>query len=621
MLRTALQHHQAGRLTEAQQLYRRILAMDARHADSLHLLGVIAFQGGRYDLAVDLIGQAIRLCNANTLYLHSMGKALYAQGRTDEAVAHYKRALAVSPDDADVHNSLGVALWEQGNSVDAMAHYVRTLTVNPNHSDAHNNLGNVLAAQGRIADAMAHYERAISLKPDYADAHNNMGIVLAAQGRTSAAVAHYERALILNPDNANAHSNLSVALLAQNNFDDAMARGERAVAINPQHAEAHNHLGSILAVQGRFDDAMEHFGRAIAIRPDYAEAHFNRAQIKTFQHDDAELAALYEFAGREDLSANQALHIHFALAKALEDCGDYARAFEHLKKGNVLKRRQIVYNEIDAVRYFQRIAMAFDNRLFVHFQGQGDPSDVPIFVLGMPRSGSTLIEQILASHPQIQSAGEFAALHEVADSVPHAGNPAAPYPECLSALDGHVLRHLGQSYLARLPALGHGQVRIIDKTPANFLGIGLIRLILPNAKIIHTMRDPVDTCISCYSKLFTSGVSYSYDLAELGRFYYCYRELMKHWRSVLPPHAMLDVAYEAVVDDLEGQARRMIEYCGLPWDDGCLSFHESRRPVKTASAAQVRKPLFRTSLQRWRRYGSELAPLLHELGFVAPQAR
>ncbi len=316
---------------------------------------------------------------------------------------------------------------------------------------------------------------------------------------------------------------------------------------------------------------MAHYDRAIAAAPDNAEAHYHRAEIKTFAAGDADLRALEALARRDDLRADRTPFIHFALAKALEDIGDFTRALEHLRKGNGAKRRQIHYDEPAAVRNFQRIRAE-------HFEATSDPSVVPIFVLGMPRSGSSLIEQILASHPQIQGGGELHGRWGVD----------------------------GQTWLAGLPALAAGKVRIVDKLPENFLRVGLIRRMLPNAKIIHTVRDPMDTCVSCYSKLFTTGQYFSYDMAELGRYYRLYGELMSHWKSVLPAESMLDVVYEDVVDDLEGQARRMIDYCGLPWDDRCLSFHKTVRPVKTASAVQVRKPLFRSSLQRWRKFEAGL---------------
>jgi len=548
----------------------------------------------------------------------NLGAALAAQGRIDAAVAHFERALALKPDFADAHNNLGTVLAVQGRIIDAVPHFERALALKPDFADAHNNLGNALKEQGRIIDAVAHYERAIALKPDFADAHSNLGDALKTQGRIDAAVAHCERALVLNPNHVNAHNNLGNALVAQGRIDDGLAHYERAITLYPDHADAHLNLGIELAVQGRIDDALAHLGRAIAIRPAYAEAHYNRAEIKTFRHGDADLAALEELAKRNDLSAKDALHIHFALAKALDDSGDYARAFDHLRKGNDLKRRQIKYDELAVGKFFNRIATVFDSSLFERFQGVGDPSPVPIFVLGMPRSGSTLIEQILASHPQVYGAGELSDLQIAVNTVLACSGQRVPFPECVPALDDATLRRIGQTYLARLPALAEGKTRIVDKLPSNFLSIGLIRLILPNARIIHTMRHPIDTCVSCYSKLFTFGHGFCYDLAELGRYYRRYTELMTHWRSVLPPGAILDVSYEDVVDDLQGQARRLIEYCGLPWDERCISFHKTSRPVKTASAAQVRKPLFRSSLQRWRKYEAGIGPLLHELGDIIP---
>jgi tetratricopeptide (TPR) repeat protein len=466
----------------------------------------------------------------------------------------------------------------------------------------------------RIDSAVALYDRALLLKPESVDAHNNLGVALSAHGRIDEAVTHYESALALNPGHAGVHNNLGIALAAQGRMDQAAAQHERALAIDPDYPEAHVELGNVLKYQGRFDDAAARYGRAIAARPDYAEAHLMRAEVKTLHHGDAEMSALEALAARDDLSADKALIIHFALGKALEDCGDYARAFEHLRKGNELKRRLTDYDEPGVGRLFERIAALFDRNRLDRFQGAGDPSTTPIFVVGMPRSGSTLIEQILASHPQVRAAGELRDLEEAERRVFRAGARPVPFPEFVSTMDSAALLRLGQAYLSRLPALADGQVRVVDKMPANFLKIGLIRLMLPNARILHTMRDPVDTCVSCYSRLFDSSQPFTYDLAELARYYRLYSELMSHWRSVLPRGAMLDVSYEEVVDDLEGQARRMIEYCGLPWDDRCLDFHKTSRPVRTASAAQVRQPLFRSSLQRWRKYEAGLGPLLRELG-------
>ena len=296
------------------------------------------------------------------------------------------------------------------------------------------------------------------------------------------------------------------------------------------------------------------------------------------------------------------------------------RAFEHLLQGNALKRREVDYNEAAHQRTFQAIAEAVRRQPARSLcAARAIPRRLPIFIVGMPRSGSTLVEQILASHPQVHAAGELKNLDRVVQRRVRRGTAGRfLFRRASAALDADGLRRLGQAYLASLPPLADGKTRITDKAPSNFFHVGLIRLILPNARIIHTMRDPVDTCVSCFSRLFTHGQAFSYDLAELGRYYRWYHELMDHWRSVLPAGAMLDVSYEDVVDNLEEQARRLIDYCGLPWDDRCLSFHETSRPIATASNVQVRQPLYRSSLARWRRYEAYLEPLLAELESCRP---
>jgi len=548
--------------------------------------------------------------------LFEAGVRHHVAGQIDRAVAEYKAALALKPDFADAYNNLGVALLAQGSTEDAVAHYECALILNPDHFNARSNLGNARLAQGRIGEAIVHYERSLAITPGHAAAHCNLANALAAQGRTEEAVARYRHALLLSPDYADANNNLGNLLSAQGNIDEAALHYRRALAVNPDDASAHNNLANILRDQGKFSEALIHYDRALAVAPANAVAHYNRAEIKVFRPGDADLAALEALADRRDLPAAATPFVHFALAKALEDTGEYARSFEHLRHGNFLKRRQIHYDEPRMEELIRRISTVFDRGLFERLKGAGDPSPVPIFVLGMPRSGSTLIEQILASHPRIHGAGELTDLEKATRAAIH--DVANAFPECMSALDRDALRRIGRAYLDRLPTLADGKDRIVNKLPDNFLRVGLIRLVLPNARIIHTMRNPVDTCVSCFSKLFASGQHFSYHMEELGRYYRRYTELMNHWQSVLPADAMLHVSYEDVVDDIEGQARRLIDYCGLPWDDRCIGFHTNSRPVRTASAVQVRKPLFRSSLQRWRRYEAGIAPLLRELGDVVP---
>jgi tetratricopeptide (TPR) repeat protein len=540
-------------------------------------------------------------------------------GRLDAAAEALRKVVALRPNIAEAYNYLGNVLQAQRKLDDAAVQYERATALKPQLFEAQANLGSILRQQGKLDQAVARYRQVVALRPDLAPPHNNLGSLLLGQGKLDEAVAQFEQALALQPDYADACNNLGAALRMQGKLDQAVARFEQALALQPDYAESHNNLGTILWEQGRFEEAAARYDRAIALKPDYAEAHYDRSDLKTFRSGDPDLAALEALAAdKESLPSGKMLYIHFALGKALEDVGEYGRAMEHLLQGNALKRREVDYDEAAHQRHFERVAAAFDSPLFERLPAAGDPSPLPIFVLGMPRSGSTLIEQILASHPQVHAAGELWNLDRVVQSVADTAGRPVPFPAWVSALTADNLRRLGQAYLASLPRLAGDQTRIIDKAPSNFFYIGLIRLILPNARIIHTVRDPVDTCVSCFSRLFNQGQTFSYELGELGRYFRRYYELMAHWRSVLPAGSLLDVAYEDVVDNLEAEARRMIDYCGLPWDDRCLSFHKTSRPIGTSSNVQVRRPIYRSSLERWRRYEDYLQPLLAELESCRP---
>ncbi len=304
--------------------------------------------------------------------------------------------------------------------------------------------------------------------------------------------------------------------------------------------------------------------------------------------------------------------LDFALGKAYADLKEYERSFKHLLAANAAKRTTAAYDEQATFAFFDRIERTFSPELMAAKAGGGAPSDRPIFVLGMPRSGTTLVEQVLASHPAVHGAGELTIFRE---AVQAAAPPARLYPDFVPALDEAAIGRIGTEYIKRLGARAQQGERVTDKLPSNFLYVGLIHLALPNAVIIHTVRNPIDTCISCFSKLFKPGEQlFSYDLGELGRYYRRYQQLMEHWRRVLPPGRILDVTYEDVVADLEGQARRILAHCGLPWDERCLAFHETDRPVRTASAMQVRQPIYSSAVERWRVYEEFLGPLLTALG-------
>jgi hypothetical protein len=314
------------------------------------------------------------------------------------------------------------------------------------------------------------------------------------------------------------------------------------------------------------------------------------------------------------LEPQERIQLHFALAKAYADLQLHEQSFDHLLRANSMHRCQIDYDEKSMLGMFDRICAVFTSELMRSKRGSGDPSTVPVLIVGMPRSGTTLIEQILASHPKVFGAGELTDLRDViATHCKVAGAPAA-YPESFPRISDEALGRIGAAYAARLRQRAPAAERITDKMPGNFLQIGFVRLALPGARIIHARRNAVDTCLSCFARAFDGEQQYAYDLAELGRFYRNYQALMAHWRAVLPPGAMLEVDYEEVVADLEGQARRVVAYCGLEWDDACLRFYETKRIVRTASASQVRHPIYRGAIGRWRPYRRWLGPLLDELG-------
>ena len=643
----ALSHHQAGRLAEAERLYRQACAVNPAHVESLHFLGVLAGQTGRMDVSIDLIGRAVALKPDYVEARCNLGNLLAMQNRLDQAIPHYEQVLALKPDFAEAHFSLG-NLYAMSSKLDqAAAHYRRVLALKPDFAEAHNCLGTVLSDQGQAAEAIRCFDRALALKPGFAEAHYNQGLAFAKLDRLDDAARQYERALALKPDFHGAYYNLGNVRKKQDRLDDAALLYRRALRLKPDFAEAHNGLGAVLLLQGKADEALAHVEQALAAKPDFTIALVNRsralhslnrpaealasceralaidpkntaaylhlAESKEFSGGDRHLAAMQELLRAEDLSPAERLELHFALGKASADLNDHAGAFEHWLQANALKRSQIVYDEAAALADFERIKKTFTPALINKKEGQGDPSTVPIFVFGMPRSGTTLVEQILASHPRVHGAGELTAFGSVLSALSGADGKLLRYPEFIPGADAALLRQIGARYVAELRKHSLTAMHVTDKMPSNFCMVGAIHLALPNARIIHTVRDPVDTCISCFSKLFAGNTLYNYDLAELGRYYRQYLELMAHWHRVLPQGRILDVRYEDVVADLEGQSRRILAHCGLPWDPQCLSFHQSSRPVVTSSASQVRRPIYSSALGRRRHYEQFLAPLLSAL--------
>jgi tetratricopeptide (TPR) repeat protein len=605
------------RPAEAVACYQRALAVDSRHAETHNNLGV-ALQGlGRLEEAVWHYEQALAINPDLAEARGNLGNALRALDRPREAMVHYRKALAIKPDHAEAHNNLAGVLLLLGRSEEAIAHYRQAIAIRPDDAEARFNLGNAFSELDRHDEAIANYEKAIAIRHDFLGAHNNLGNTLQRLGRFDDAIVHYRRALAITPGYADAHRNLGNALLALNRHEEAIAHYEKTLAVNPSQAEAHNIIASAHHVLGHSEEACRAYQRAVQLAPQRGALHLNLASLKPFTVGDSRLAALENFAADiTKLGAEDRIAVHFALGKAYEDLKLPDQSFQHLIEGNALKRRQMTYDEAATLRTFERIQQVFTDALMHQKDGGGDLSAVPVFVLGMPRSGTTLVEQILASHSRVFGAGEREDFRQAALSLK--GADGAAYPEVISTLTDQELRQLGSHYVDQIRAAAPAAERIVDKMPLNFVFIGLIHLALPKARIVHVRRDPVDTCFSCFSLLFAGNQPYTYDLGELGRYYGAYAALMEHWRNLLPQGAMIDVRYEDVVDDLEGNARRIIAHCGLEWEDRCLAFHQTRRPVLTASSVQVRQPIYRNSVGRWRPYAHLLRPLLQALNVEPP---
>ena len=637
LLQTAVAHHQSGRLRQAEAIYRSVLGEQPDNPNALYLLGVVALQTGQPEAAREQFERTIAI-SPDYADAHNMcGDACGALGQYDEAIGHYHRAIEIEPQFAGAHNNLGNVYMTLGRLDDAAAEYRRAITISPDFAMSHNNLGLVLKSLGRPEEALEHFQRAGSIAPGYAEASSNAGNALRDLGRPQDAISHYQRAIAADPGFAEAHNNLGTALkdlgrygeavdhykkalelkpvfaMALNNLgllydetgcpQDAVDSYERAIAIDPDFADARNNLGNMLFQLGQRDEAAEQYRRAIAIRPTFAEAYRHLANL----HPDTELATVIEQQiGRPETRDAERMHFHYALARICDKRAQYDTAFAHYAAANRIRRTSLDYDADRHARYIDRLIKAYSQGLRDQVREWGSNSELPVFIVGMPRSGTTLIEQIVASHPRVHGAGELPQMASFEQAIPD-------YPDSLRQGGRIVAADASRRYLEALRTHSDAATRITDKAPSNFLRIGLIRLLFPNAKIVHCRRNALDTCVSMYFNYFVAGNEYSYDLEELGRYYRDYLRLMAHWRDAFAAD-MLEIRYEDLVDDQESTSRELIDHLGLDWDPACLDFHRNRRAVRTASSMQVREPIYDRSVQRWRHYEKQLAPLVSLLG-------
>jgi tetratricopeptide (TPR) repeat protein len=655
-LQSALLAHRKGDVSEAERLYSKLIEHDPGNFDALHLLGVIRAQQKRFVEADRMIAKALEF-GSSVAALSNHGGVLVELERMDEAIPRLRRALAMKPDYAEAHYNLGNALRKSGQLEEAVRSYEMAIKHRPNYVDAYLNASQALLEHDRQAEAIATLRRAIGVIPNSARLHNNLGVLLRKTGDVEGSRLAFERtvtqlrralqnrpvdaellfnlgnalmkcdrteeaaqaladAVRIKPDFADALENIAGPLRELGRHAEAAAALQRAIGLRPRDARLHNLLGVTLQEAGKLDAAAAALQQALTLDPSMPEAFLHLTRLAKVSPADEIVTKMEALAhGPATLPPEARAMLCFALGKAYDDMGRFDDAFAKFLEGNRLARPAVAYDEAAWSRRFQHMQHGITPLLMADKPGRGCQSDLPIFVLGFPRSGTTLSEQILASHPMVKGAGERTYIPELTSSEILDGGDGTRFPESLAGLEPDAFRRLGEVYIDRLQRVAPTARRITDKLPENFLFLGFIHLILPRARVIHVMRDPLDTCFSCFTQRFNrDSAAFSYDLDELGRHYRMYLGIMDHWRRVLPPGSMLEVRYESIVEDLEAQARRIVDYCDLPWDDRCLSFHETERTVRTASVAQVRQPIFRSGLQRWRRYEKHLGPLISALG-------
>jgi tetratricopeptide (TPR) repeat protein len=564
-----------GSLDKALALAFTALKRRPQSFEALFLVAVTLQRLGRNSESIAYYQRAIRVNDRSADAYHNLGYALLSTGRMSEAAAVLRRALTLRPDYAPSLDALGFAVAELGDTQEALALLERSLELDGESPSTHCRLGNLLLRLHRYDEARARFETALARSPDSSELLDGLGVALSRMERSEEAIAAYRRALDGNPAYANTASNLGKTLLETGDIDEAMMWLDRAIELEPGNGSFYLPLvtGGSKRIKPAHVEAMKKLGSSIGSLP-HAEQ----------------------------------IDLHFALGNVFEREGRIEDAFRHFLAGNTLKRSDIQYDEPGALAYIRSLEVAFGNPLMEELRGCGNDSERSIFVVGMPRSGSTLVEQLLAAHPAVSAPGEISVLGPIVrDAWP------AMSASSVDELRTQV-RRIGDRYLRETDRFFERGLRLTDKTLEHLQLVPLIHVMLPNARIIHINRADLDTCFSCFATSFADHkVPFSYDLRELGTYYAQNTAMMQRWRRFVPPDRLLDVDYETLVDDFEAQARRIVAFCGLPWDPACLAFYEARRPVRTASNLQVRQPLYRNAVGRGQPFIPHLGPLIAAL--------
>lgn len=606
------------------------------------MLGVIGCQTGNFKQGADLIRQAIELDPDNPDYHNNLGMASMQNGDPAGAIPSFEQAVTLKPRFAEAQFNLGNALMATGEDAAAEKHYRKAIRSRPDYVDALNNLGNLLRQRGKVNEAGQLFRKVVKLAPDFAGGHFNFALAVQEQANYEEAIEAFRRALELDdrpahmwealghclrqqgalddaeaafdealkrqPESTALLNALGLVQFAKNRVDDALASFEAALTLDAALPLSQNHTGMACSALGDRSRAASHFEQAIAIDAGFGDAYRNLAELDL---DEAQARDLIGRISRQlandTLAPLHRIDMQFALGKLLDDLGQFEEAFAAFETANQLKHVDVRFNAEAQGRYMDAIIEVFNAEYFEAAASHGESSEQPVFVVGMPRSGTSLVEQIAASHPRVFGAGELTFFPEHIMTLARRLESDKSFPYCVKG-KMEAIAQLAPAYLELLDQRADGAVRVTDKMPYNFLYLGVIATLFPRARVVHCRRDPMATCFSIYTRKLAGSHPYSYDLQELGAAYRAYERLMGHWRTVLPM-PLLDLDYEGLIADQEGCTRELIAFLGLDWDAACLDFHRSERAVTTASQWQVRRPLYASAAEHWRHYADHLEPL------------
>ena len=582
---------------QLQQALSNASRMLERFPNSVVLCNIVGASNAKlmqFDAAIDSFKKALKIKPHNAEAYNNMGNALMGKGDLVAAVGSFKQAIEVKPNFAEAYNNMGNALNAQDHRRLAIKSYNQAIKINPDYSVAYNNIGVALNGMGDFEVAVDHYKKAVLIQPNYAEAYYNMGIALSNKGDPDAALVSYKQALKINPNYKEAYNNMgNVLMMDKGDLEASVDSYSNVLKINPDNAEAYNNMGIVLKDKGDIEAAIDNFKKAIYLKPNYGEAHKNLSHLYRYKEHDEHFVKMQNLWIDPTISDEQRCSLSFALSKASEDLNEIGKSFSYLKTGNELRKKILPYDIKHDIELFAQLKKSYPSIAKIVLQSTGETDEIrPIFILGMPRSGTTLVEQIVSSHSKVAGAGELNYVSRFGQSI----------AKGVIKANTEMILDFRQGYIEELKKGFYSRPLVTDKMPQNFLYVGLIFSAFPDAKVIHVNRDPAATCWSNYKHYFNSkGLGYSYDLDDVVTYFGLYKDLMQFWQGHYGDR-IFDLSYDNLTLNQIDETKKLIQYLGLEWEGECLSPQRNKRSVRTASQQQVRQKVYQGSSQKWRKF-------------------